>query len=344
MRPQEIETLITDAKRNYSLQHEFLESWPTSFLVLTLAFGTAQVVEIIIWAIDDDRVSPVTMEERGYRLAHQSTLRVAQAVWDSSRSVDLMRGLVERLILIDAIKGELSRRAPGAVSREMLNPSRREDFLEDLPLRSVDSESEEGKELHQNTWQTLLEGAKNMRRSAGPRLRDVHIPPVTIFGMPVRLSGPRWRDWPVRQEGIVKEVLRSVLPALTGQVEELVQQVEDYIKHYTTTRPETERRGARRRRAILRKRTNDIANAREESDTGDVLKLTPVEKQVNNRKAKEDLVTMARSIRGEKMAKAVSFVVIDGMKQVDAARLADVPYQSLRRCMSKLRKIRSQPA
>lgn len=327
MKPQEIEALIADAKHNYSLQDESLESWSTSLLVLTLAFGTAQVVEIIIWAIDDDRVSPVTMEERGYRLAHQPKLRVAQAVWDGSRSVDLMRGLVERLILIDAIKGELSRRAPGAVSREMLNPSRREDFLEELPLRSVDSESEEGKELHQNTWLMLIEGTKNMRRSAGPRSRDVHIPPVNIFGMPVRLSGPRWRDWPVRQACIVNEVLRSVLPALTGQVEELVHDIE----HYTTTRLEIERRGARRLKALWRKRQ---AGTQEESE---------IQQPVTRRKAKEDLVLMARSMWGDNAAKGVNYVALQGKTEKEAAALSGIPYQSLRRYISKLYKKLSQP-
>jgi DNA-directed RNA polymerase specialized sigma24 family protein len=148
--------------------------------------------------------------------------------------------------------------------------------------------------------------------------------------MPVRLSGPRWRNWPVRQACIVKEVLSSVLPAVSGQVDELIQQLEVYLKHYTTTRPETERRTAGRHKAILRSggRT-DVA----EEDT-------PYQ-HVRNREAKEDLVKLARTW-GEKTAKALEYHLLEGKTQKESAELANIPYQPFRRKMVKLRKHMSE--
>lgn len=92
---------------------------------------------------------------------------------------------------------------------------------------------------------------------------------------------------------------------------------------------ETETRGARRRRALLRKRKTDIHNTYEENQ---------LDQNLSNKRAKEDLVLTARARWGEKAAKAVEYVVIHDKKEKDAALLADVPYGSLRRYISKLYK------
>ena len=330
MTQQELGELIVESQHAYESRGEQLEPWDTPALAQTLASSVAKVVETIIWAIDDTRLPPETIEKRAYWLAHCPRSHVAQTLWNGSKSKRLVSAVVEKLVRIDAIKGELSRRAPGEIGRAILSPSLRETFLEDLPFRSIDSDSETDKNKHQDTWLELAEGVKNIRRGAAPRLDAIHISPLNVFEMPVRLSGPRWRNWPVRQACIVKEVLSSVLPAVSGQVDELIQQLEAYLEHCTTTRPETERRTAGRHKAILRSggRT-DVA----EEDT--------LYQHVRNREAKEDLVKVARTQWGEKTAKAVEYL-LEGKNQKESAELANIPYQPFRRNMVKLRKHMSE--
>jgi len=148
---QEIEELIVEGQHAYESRGEQFEPYETEALALTLALGVAQIVEMIIWAIDDSRLAPETIEKRAFWLAHGPKSRVAQILSSESKSMRLVSAVVERLVLIDAIKGELSRRAPGKIGRAMLSPSLRETFLEDVPFRSMDSESEDDKEMHQDT-------------------------------------------------------------------------------------------------------------------------------------------------------------------------------------------------
>lgn len=141
------------------------------------------------------------------------------------------------------------------------------------------------------------------------------------------------REWTEKNESVVARQIRQLtdllLPVLQGEVEQIPEAVQQSIE----THKETEQRGARRQRALLHKREinarNKILGTHEENQ---------LEQRLADKRAKEDLVVTAGARWGDKAAKAVEYVVIHGKKEKEAASLADVPYDSLRRYISKLYK------
>ena len=156
---------------------------------------------------------------------------------------------------------------------------------------------------------------------------SIIFPPLPPFPLPLLRDAQAVWDGPVAAEWRQQlKTFGKIAAALNLDDKTLEDDLRENLRKFLETEP----RGARRRRAKLRKRQPDP--------------LYQVEQHVARNKAKEDLVRVARTRWGDKAAKAVSYIILDGKSEKEAALLAGVPYQSLRRWMVKLRKIGTKPA
>jgi hypothetical protein len=193
-----------------------------------------------------------------------------------------------------------------------------------LKIDTVDTEptrNESGWDTKQTAWEiALTQFEKN--DDDQPRL-------PSLPALPIPMSAFEQAMW----EGAMTILWNNEIPKKIGHLALILEgkkeSIGDTLRHYVVTGEETATRGARRRKAILRKRNAGAESA--------------IEDLVGNRKAKEDLVSIARAKWGKKPAQALEYVVMEGKTEKEAASLANVPYDSVRRYMSKLKKLGNKP-
>jgi hypothetical protein len=241
----EIELFIASTERAYDLQTEELGKCDTALLVLILAGGVSQTVEVIAWATDDTITAPAKIVLNAFNaIVRGPQWRAIQWVSEFCNSEAVLSAIVQRWVLLDAIARELYRRAPDAVGKAMLDLSNA-DLLRALEidaLRDFDSfkQSEPKKSQHLDLRYTALATALNeiraMSAKSGPQLGPIRLPSAKVLEMPIQLCGMRWQDWPRMQAAIVNHVAGFLDIIFWGDLAHMPKTVRDRYREQIRTR------------------------------------------------------------------------------------------------------------